>query len=90
MSKEEFMKGIHILQDAYNQKFSTDKLKLWYENLKEINANTYLDRINQLIKVKDFMPNIAEILNKNKVIDNFEQRAYNNYDFKNLYTNIKR
>ena len=35
MDKTEFSKGIQKLEFAYNQTFSTEKLLLWYEKLKE-------------------------------------------------------
>lgn len=87
MNKAEFMEGIHILQDNYNQKFSTEKLRLYYENLKEMKKETYINNINELIKTNKFMPNIAEILNKKELLGNYDQRDYSDFDFSCLYAN---
>ncbi len=87
MDKQEFLKGIEKLELAYNQKFTTEKLKVWWDNLKEMNVKTYLERIDELIKTNQFMPNIAEILNKRNILSNYEQRDYSNYDFEKLYAN---
>lgn len=89
MNKNEFMEGIHILQNNYNQKFSTEKLRLYYENLKEMKKETYINNINELIKTNKFMPNIAEILNRKELLGNYEQRDYSDFDFNCLYANTK-
>ena len=54
MDKAEFMEGIHLIQNAYNQKFSTEKLKLYYENLQDMDKEQYIKNIKQLIKNSDF------------------------------------
>lgn len=87
MNKIEFMEGIHILQDNYNQKFSAEKLKLYYENLKNMNHKKYINKINELIKTNKFIPNIAEILDKKQALSDFEQRDYSDFDFSTLYAN---
>ena len=61
MNKTEFMEGIHILQNNYNQKFSTEKLRLYYEHLQDMDKQEYLDNISKLLKTNEFMPNIAQI-----------------------------
>ena len=73
MDKKEFMEGIHLIQNAYNQKFSTEKLKLYYENLQDMDKEQYIKNIKQLIKDSEFVP---------------EQRDYSNFDFSKLYANI--
>jgi hypothetical protein len=87
MNKNEFMEGIHILQNNYNQKFSTEKLKLYYENLKEMSQDSYIKNIKKLIKTNKFMPNVAEILGKTERLSNFEARDYTNFDFNSLLAN---
>ena len=89
MSIDDFMEGVHILQNTYNQKFSKDKLKLFYENLKDMNKDRYITNINQFIKKSQFMPNIAQLRGENtqRVELNFEQRDYSNFDFSKLYAN---
>ena len=87
MNKDEFMEGIHILQNCYNQKFTIDKLKVFYDNLKDMDRNIYLRNIKQLVKTNDFMPNVAQIRGEKQRLSNFEQRNYSNFDFNKLYAN---
>lgn len=89
MNKTEFMEGIHILQDNYNRKLTSSQLRLYYDNLKDMNKDKYISNIKEYIKNNSFMPTISQILgktNKNKY-QNFEQRDYSNYDFSKLYAN---
>ena len=88
MNKTEFMEGIHLIQNAYNQKFSTEKLKLYYENLQDMDKEQYIKNIKQLIKDSEFVPNIAQIRNKKQVFSNYEKRDYSNFDFTKLYANV--
>ncbi len=90
MNKSEFMEGIHRLQNAYNIKFETEKLRFWYENLKDINQEEYLKNIDFQIKTNQFMPNIAQVRNEQTskyAYSNYEQRNYKTIDFNSLYTN---
>ena len=88
MNIDDFFEGIHILQINYGQIFSKEKLDLYYENLKEMKKNDYLDNINNLIKTSKFMPNIAEILNyKTQISCNYIQRNYDDCDLNNFYAN---
>ena len=54
-----------------------------------MSANSYLDKIDNLMQVNKFMPNIAEILDNHQRLGNYEQRDYSNYDFSKLYANEK-
>lgn len=87
MNKTEFMEGIHLLQNNYNQKFTTEKLKLYYENLKEMSKESYLKSIKKLIRTNKYMPNVAEILGKVERLSNFEARDYSDFDFNSLLAN---
>ena len=90
MNKTEFMEGIHRLQEAYNTKFDTEKLKFWYENLKDMNKEEYLKNVDFQIKSNQFIPNIAQIRNEesNKfAYANYNQRYYKDIDFESLYAN---
>lgn len=89
MDKQEFVKGINKLELAYNQKFTAEKLRLWWNKLSEMEATKYLERIDRLIETNQYMPNVAEILDKKKTLSNFEQRDYSNYDFSKLYKNFR-
>ena len=88
MNTTEFLNGINKLELAYNQKFSKDKLNLWYQKLKDMDYQEYITRIDELIEVNSFLPNIAEILNKPKhSYTNYDQRDYKDIDFNSLYAN---
>lgn len=86
MTKAEFMEGIHILQDNYNKKLTTEQLKLFYENLKDMSKDKYTENIKTHIKTNQFMPNIAQLRGENKTTYvNFEQRSYREFDFDKIY-----
>lgn len=87
MSLDDFMEGIHILQNNYNQKFSKDKLKLFYENLQDMPRDKYINNIKELIKTSQFVPSIAQIRSEtiSKQYNNFEQRDYSGVDFNKLF-----
>lgn len=89
MSIDDFMQGIHILQNNYNRKFSKEQLKLYYENLKDMSSEKYIANINRHIKSNTFMPNIAEIRDdkKREIYSNYEQRDYSNIDLDKFYAN---
>jgi len=88
MTKADFMEGIHLIQNNYNKKLTTEQLKLFYENLKDMSKDRYIANIKQHIKSNQFMPNIAQLRGENKTVyTNFEQRDYNDFDFDKLYVN---
>lgn len=88
MTKADFMEGIHLLQDNYNKKLTAEQLKLFYENLKDMNKDKYISNIKNHIKSNQFMPNIAQLRGENKqVYANYEQRDYSNFDFDKLLVN---
>lgn len=90
MNKNEFMEGIRILQRNYNQILDKEKLRLFYENLKDMSKEVFLANVNKQIKTNSFMPNIAQLRGESsKELANFEQRSYSNIDFENLYANNK-
>lgn len=89
MNKKEFYEGIKKIESAYNTKFDREKLIDWFESLKDISAERYLARIDELKKTKQYIPNIAEIRNESarKQYANYEQREYTDIDFDSLYAN---
>ena len=88
MNKIEFMEGVHILQDNYNRTLSETQLKLFYENLKDMNKDKYISNIKEYIKTNSFMPTISQIRNEtNKQFVNYEQRDYSDLDFNKFYAN---
>lgn len=87
MERAEFAIGIKKIQNAYNTKFEAEKIDLWWNNLKNMDGNKYLKRVDELINTSKFIPNIAEILDKSK-LENCEQRDYSNMDFSKYYANL--
>lgn len=90
MDKKQFINGIEKLEMAYNQKFDTKKLVLWYSKLNSMEEDKFLQRIDTLIQTKEYMPNIAEILDKKQASNNYtnyEQRNYEEIDFNQFYAN---
>ena len=90
MDKKQFLSGIEKLEMAYNQRFDTKKLMLWYSKLNSMSVDKFLQRIDTLIQTKEYMPNIAEILDKKQVSNNYtnyEQRNYSDIDFNQFYAN---
>lgn len=88
LTKDEFMQGIHILQDNYNRKFTGTQLKLFYEKLKDMDKNIFLDNISKHVENSAFMPTVAQIKNeKRKEFSNYKQRDYSNIDFSKFYAN---
>lgn len=88
LTKNDFMEGIHILQNNYNKKLSTEQLRLYYENLKDMDKERYISNIKETIKNNSFMPNVAQIRNEvSRVFANYEQRELTNIDFDSLYAN---
>ena len=88
MDKTDFMEGIHILQNNYNKTLSTEQLKLYYEHLKDLSKNRFIDNVKQAIKTNPFMPNIAQLRNEqNKNYTNYEQRDYSDKDLSKYYAN---
>lgn len=88
MSLDDFMEGIHILQNNYNRELSKDQLKLYFENLQDISKTRFIENIKQEIKTNRFMPNIAQLRNEsNKNYCNYKQRDYSELDFNKFYSN---
>lgn len=89
MTKAEFMEGIHILQDNYNKQFTGTQLKTYYDNLKDMSKETYINNIKEIIRNNRFVPTIAEIrrIEQRKQFSDYQQRDYENIDFNKFYVN---
>ena len=85
MDKKQFLFFFEKIQLAYNITFNSEKLKLWYENLKNMDYEKYINRVEELIKTSKYVPNIAEILNNEK---GYSGRDYSNFNFDTLYANL--
>ena len=62
MSIDDFMEGIHIIQDNYHKKLSKAQLNLFYDKLKDMNKDQYISNIKEHIKTNPYIPNVAQIL----------------------------
>lgn len=84
MDKKEFMEGIHLIQNAYNKKFTQEQLTYFYENLKDMSKINFILNIKEHIRTSKWLPTIADI-RKN------ENRNYSNANFDSSYwyTNLK-
>lgn len=89
MTKDEFKQGIYIIQQNYNTRFEQDKLRLYFENLKDITFDVYMCNIEKHIKTNSFIPNIAQLrgIEQRKQFGNYEQRDYDKIDFNQFYAN---
>ena len=86
MNKQEFAKGIKILELTYNQKFDEEKRDFWYRQLQDLSSERYFNNIKNIVKTNTFMPNIAQIRNEQRnQYANYEQRDYSNIDFSKFY-----
>jgi hypothetical protein len=89
MKIAEFQTGIEKLQNMYNVKFSKEKLKSYYEVLKDMDFGEYMKQIDIQSRTNKFLPNPAQILNKqgNNVQGEYSRRDYTRADLTNLYAN---
>lgn len=88
MNKQEFAKGVKILELTYNQKFDEEKRDFWFRQLQDLNASRYFNNIKNIIKTSTFMPNIAQLRNEpRKQFADYEQRDYSNINLNQFYAN---
>lgn len=89
MNRQEFAKGIKIIELGYNTRFDEEKLEFWYKKLCDMSFNEYYKNINELMKTSTYIPNIAQIRGEEKecVYKNYEQRKYDDIDFEKFYAN---
>ena len=62
MSKEEFVKGLKVLGNAYGTSYTREDCELWYEFLGEYSYETFKKTIKKFIKTSKFAPKIADIV----------------------------
>lgn len=61
MNKEDFIKGMKILGEAYNKDFTESQVELWYQMLGGYTKKEFKDAILELIKTEEYLPSIAKI-----------------------------
>ena len=84
MDKGEFMEGVHLLQNVYGRKLTAEQLKLYYDNLKDLDKDIFIKNIKEQIKINPFMPTVANLRNKNA---NFDERKYTEDFLNQFYAN---
>ena len=61
MNIQEFKEGIELLQNNYHKKLSKEELNLFYDSLKNMTKDDYLNNIKKHIENNKYMPSIAEL-----------------------------
>lgn len=70
MDKLDFAEGMKILSSCYHKDLSNDDFIIWYEMLKDIEAEVFKNTIIEICKEKQFMPTVHDILDKSKKVTN--------------------
>ena len=60
MDKQEFAKGIRILELTYGQKFDTEKRDFWFRQLQDLPADRYFNNIKELTAYCGLDPSIKQ------------------------------
>lgn len=64
----DFTEGLKILSSCYQRDINNDDFIIWYELLKNIEYNHFIDAIKELCVEKSYMPSPHDILDKSKKI----------------------
>ena len=86
MDKQAFVKEIEKLEIAYNKKFSSDELKLWFEEFMTTDIKEFEKAIKKAINELVFTPKIADIRARITVNPN---DYYVNDPYAYLYKNLQ-
>lgn len=89
MTKTEFMEGIKILQNNYQRTFTIEQLKLFYESLKDMSKDKFIENIKKHIRTSQHMPNIAEIRKENQDKTINRRINYTNLNSSYWYANLR-
>lgn len=65
MDRNEFIEATNRLEHYYEKQYSTEQLKIMFEELKDIDANRYKLIVTRLIRTSKFLPKIADIVEMN-------------------------
>lgn len=84
MDKNDFIEGIHLIQDNYNTKFSSDKLKMWWNELKGMSKNEYIDSVKEQIATNKYTPKVAEIKGRKSISQLRDMNLNSSFCYKNL------
>lgn len=62
----DFTEGLKILFSCYQQDINNDDFAIWYELLRNINREFFIETIKELCIEKSYMPSVHDILDKSK------------------------
>lgn len=74
MTLKEFKEYITELQNVYDKKFNDTQIQVWYENLKFMSVERFNYILAEFYKTSQFMPSLADILEKHKSIPYEEKK----------------
>lgn len=84
MDKKVFSETIKKIQSAYKKEFTTDELKLWYEEFKTTDEEEFKKAITKTIQEVKYIPKIAEVRARVEVNPN---DYYTKDQYRYLYKN---
>ena len=86
MQRKDFVEQMIKIQTAYNKKFSSEELKLWFEEFKNVSADNFKNSVSKTIKEVKFIPKIADV--KSRLGKSVHQN-HRKEEFKSLYKNLE-
>lgn len=86
MQRKDFVEQMIKIQTAYNKKFSSEELKLWFEEFKNVSADNFKNSVSKTIKEVKFIPKIADVKRR---LGNSLHQNHRKEEFKSLYKNLE-
>ncbi len=86
MQRKDFVEQMIKIQTAYNKKFSSEELKLWFEEFKNVSADNFKNSVSKTIKEVKFIPKIADVKSR---LGNSLHQNHRKEEFKSLYKNLE-
>ena len=84
MQRIEFQEQMIKLQTAYNKKFTSEELRIWFDEFKNISSDSFKNAVSKTIKELKFTPKIADI--KTRLEDSLHKN-HTKEEFRGLYKN---
>lgn len=86
MTKEEFVKAMTFLGNAYSKELSESELTTWYLFMKDYQYGEFLEAIKHVVKTNKYFPSISEICETISIDDVSEAE----YQFENVRHAIRK
>ncbi len=78
MTNTEFVEASNKLENYYEKEYTTEQLRIMFEELKELSVERYRKIINKCLRTCKFLPKIADIIKaNNELIDNIQTHQEN-------------